>query len=84
MAGKSDLPSKKHTFGPDRTLEDSAGAKGEGRKRAVDADRTGGGERPKRCPSLTVERAMGMTILTGSDARVKKRDPRSLTGNSSN
>ena len=28
MAGKSDLPSKKHTFGPDRTLEDSAGAKG--------------------------------------------------------
>lgn len=47
MAGKSDTRSKKRTFGPDRTLEDSAGAKGEDRKRAVDANRTGGGERPE-------------------------------------
>ena len=50
MASKSDVPSEKHTFGPDRTLEDSAGAKGEDRKRAVDADRTGGGERPETAP----------------------------------
>ena len=50
MAGKSELPSKRRTFGPDRTLEDSAGAKGEDRKRAVDADRTGGGERSETVP----------------------------------
>jgi hypothetical protein len=50
MAGKSDHPSNEHTFGPDRALEDSAGAKGEDRKRAVDADRTGGGERPETVP----------------------------------
>ena len=50
MASKSDLPAKKPTFGPDRTLEDSAGAKGEDRKRAVDASRTRGGERPETVP----------------------------------
>ena len=50
MAGKPDLPSKKQTFGPDRGLEGSAGAKGEDRKRAVDADLTGGGERPETVP----------------------------------
>jgi hypothetical protein len=47
---KSGASSKKRTFGPDRTLEDSAGAKGEDRKRAVDANRTGGGERPETKP----------------------------------
>jgi hypothetical protein len=53
MAGKNDksaASSKERTFGPDRTLEDSAGAKGEDRKRAVDANRTGGGERPETSP----------------------------------
>jgi hypothetical protein len=43
--GKDRTPKSRRSFTPDRTLEDSAGAKGEDRKRAVDADRTGGGER---------------------------------------
>jgi hypothetical protein len=47
MAGKRASSSNKRTFGPDRTLEDSAGAKGEDRKSAVDANRTGGSERPE-------------------------------------
>lgn len=42
--------SEERTFQPDRKLEDSAGAKGEDRKRAVDASRTGGGERPETVP----------------------------------
>ncbi len=53
MANKNDetgASSNERTFGPDRTFEDSAGAKGEDRKRAVDADRTGGGERPETTP----------------------------------
>jgi hypothetical protein len=44
---KNRTPKSDRSFTPDRTLEDSAGAKGEDRKRAVDADRTGGGERPE-------------------------------------
>lgn len=51
MAGKPDLPSKKHTFGPDRGLEDNAGAKGEDRKRPVDADRTAAVSVPKPYPA---------------------------------
>jgi hypothetical protein len=51
MADKNDrsgASSKERTFGPDRKLEDSAGAKGEDRKRAVDANRTG--ERSETAP----------------------------------
>ncbi len=38
------------TFSPNRTLEETAGVKGENRKRAVDAARTGGGERSETVP----------------------------------
>ncbi len=38
------------TFSPDRTLEETAGVTGEDRKRAVDANRTGGGERSETVP----------------------------------
>ena len=50
QGNNDNTPSEKRTFGPDRKLEDSAGAKGEDRKRAVDANRTGGSERPETVP----------------------------------
>lgn len=39
-------------FSADRTLEDTGGVKGEDRKRAVDAKRTGGSERTETEHSL--------------------------------
>ena len=65
MSDKLD-PLKKHTFGPNRTLDDSAGAKGEDRKRAVDANRTGGGSVPRPRTSLTAAGTAGTTSPIGS------------------
>jgi hypothetical protein len=65
MAGKQqdrngDSTSKKdRSFTPDRKGEDSAGAIGEDRKRAVDANRTGGGERPETKPKPDVRKDSG-------------------------
>jgi hypothetical protein len=52
-------PKSERSFTPDRRLEDSAGAKGEDRKRAVDADRTGGGERPETKPKPEARKHSG-------------------------
>lgn len=43
---------RERTFSADRTLEDTGGVKGEDRKRAVDAKRTGGSERTETEHSL--------------------------------
>jgi hypothetical protein len=50
---------KDRSFTPDRKGEDSAGAIGEDRKRAVDANRTGGGERPETKPKPNVRNDSG-------------------------
>jgi len=51
--------SKESTFGADRALEESAGAQGEDRKRAVDANRTGGGERSETAPKPDSRKGSG-------------------------
>jgi len=56
---KDRTPKSQRSFTPDRTLDDSAGAKGEDRKRAVDADRTGGGERAETKPKPNVRKDSG-------------------------
>jgi hypothetical protein len=43
----------------DRTLEESAGAQGEDRKRAVDANRTCGGERSETAPKPDSRKGSG-------------------------
>jgi len=56
QTGRDDTPSRERSFTPGRKFEDSAGATGEDRKRAVDADRTGGGERSETKPRLKIRK----------------------------
>ena len=59
QSAKDRTPKSQRSFTPDGTLDDSAGAKGEDRKRAVDADRTGGGERAETKPKPNVRKDSG-------------------------